>query len=246
MASYRRLKQLMLSLLAGTSMAGVGQAAEPSGTAVHVNPAANASGAEGERQLQAPGDIFQGDLVTTGGGGEVQIKFRDDTRFVVGPNSKVTIDKFVYDPDGNARTVTLDAVKGTFRFIGGRSPAQVYAIHTPTMTIGIRGTIGDFAVRPGGETLVRWVEGTGILCVVPAGSTGDATECKDVQAGDFVSAPPGGGFGTLQPGEITVLTETFFPYAGPNDLGPDFKAPPGSAPQFHAPPTDRHSSPSYQ
>jgi hypothetical protein len=226
-------------------MPGSSFAVEASGLIVDVNPAANASGTGGDRLLEAPGDIFQGDLITTDRGGQVQIRFRDDSRFVVGPNSKVTIDEFVFNPDGTARDVTLAAVKGTFRFIGGNSRSDAYSIRTPTMTIGVRGTIGDFAVRPGGETLVLWQEGTGVLCVAPeaapAGSS--PTECIEVQEGDFSIAPPGGGFGTLRPGELSTLVSTYFPYAGSNDLETEFQVPgmgrppPPRPPEFNRTPS---------
>jgi hypothetical protein len=33
----------------------------------------------------------------------------------------------------------MTAIRGTFRFISGRSPAKAYTIRSPTMTIGVRG-----------------------------------------------------------------------------------------------------------
>ena len=37
-----------------------------------------------------------GDLVTTGSKGQVQLGFIDNTRMVIGPRSKLTIDRFVF------------------------------------------------------------------------------------------------------------------------------------------------------
>jgi FecR protein len=127
-------------------------AADPAGEAIAVTPAAAASGAAGSRTLATHGSVFMGDLVTTDAGGQAQLKFLDDTRMVVGPNSELTIDKFVYAGDGTAKQVTLEATRGVFRFITGNSPKPAYLIDTPVATIGARGSHGDF-ILPGDGTL---------------------------------------------------------------------------------------------
>ena len=83
--------------------------------------------------------IFSGDRITTDEIGNAQIKFRDDTKLVVGPNSTLVIDAFVFNKDDTARQVSISALKGAFRFISGKSPKDVYRITTPTATIGVRG-----------------------------------------------------------------------------------------------------------
>lgn len=93
-----------------------------------------------------------GDLVTTDAGGQAQLKFRDDTRMIVGPNSQLTIDKFVYAGDGTAKQVTFEATRGVFRFITGNSPKPAYLIDTPVATIGARGSHGDI-ILPGDGTI---------------------------------------------------------------------------------------------
>src|SRR5690606_34886360 len=94
--------------------------AGPSGTAARVLPAAFAKGPGGERVLQAEKDVFGGDVITTGDGGQVQILFRDDTRLVVGPDSDVTIDRFVVAGGGSPGGAALSFTKGAFRFITGK------------------------------------------------------------------------------------------------------------------------------
>jgi hypothetical protein len=49
------------------------------------------------------------------------------------------IDAFVFADDNTARNISINAVKGAFRFITGKSPKDVYSITTPTATIGVRG-----------------------------------------------------------------------------------------------------------
>lgn len=136
---------LLLGLLCSTALA-----ANPSGTAVRVSQNAKAAGNDaGARVLLTQGAVFAGDQITTDYQGTAQIIFVDNTRFVVGPNSRATIDRFVFNPDNTARTLTITATKGAFRFITGASAHQAYLIRTPAMTIGVRGTALDFTVETG-------------------------------------------------------------------------------------------------
>ena len=128
-----------VAFAAAIALAGPAVALEPSGHAVRVDPAVNASGPGGRRLIELEGAVFIGDQIVASPNGLAQIKFIDDTRIVIGPNSQLTIDTFVFNPDNTAKKVTLTAIKGTFRFISGNSPAGAYSIRTPTMTIGIRG-----------------------------------------------------------------------------------------------------------
>jgi hypothetical protein len=58
------------------------------------------------------------------------------------------LDKFVYDPRPDQSSFVATATKGVFRFVTGNLPKSSYTIHTPTATIGIRGTIFSLAVLP--------------------------------------------------------------------------------------------------
>jgi hypothetical protein len=118
---------------------------EPSGTTVGVIPAAAVSHQGDSRVLGLDDPIFMGDEVNTDGIGEVQIRFRDNSRVVVGPNSLLTIDRFVFNPDNTARDVALNYARGTFRFISGGSRPEAYSFRSPSMTIGIRGSAHDFS-----------------------------------------------------------------------------------------------------
>jgi hypothetical protein len=110
-----------------------------------VIPAAAVINERGTKVLALDDPIFTGDEVNTDGIGEVQIRFRDNTRIVVGPNSLLTIDRFVFNPDNTARDVALNYARGTFRFISGASDPENYSFRSPSMTIGIRGSAHDFS-----------------------------------------------------------------------------------------------------
>jgi hypothetical protein len=120
-------------------LGGAAAALEPSGHAVRVNPAVNAAGPVGERLIELQGAVFMGDEIVANPNGLAQIKFIDNTRLVVGPNTRLRIDSFVFNADKTARDVTISVVKGSFRFISGNSPDEAYTLRTPTMSIGVRG-----------------------------------------------------------------------------------------------------------
>lgn len=113
--------------------------AQPSGVVLAVVQQSEADGETGKRTLAVEAPVFAGDKIITGPVGEAQVRFRDNTRLVVGPNSMMVIDAFVFADDDTARKISINAVRGAFRFISGNSPKDAYSITTPTATIGVRG-----------------------------------------------------------------------------------------------------------
>ncbi len=123
-------------------------AAPASGVAIAVVQQAQANGANGNRVLQPAAPVYSGDAIVTGPIGSAQVKFRDNTKLVVGPNSRLVIDAFIFS--GNtARKLSISALRGAFRFISGNSQHDAYVINTPTATIGVRGTQIDVSVSTG-------------------------------------------------------------------------------------------------
>ena len=88
--------------------------------------------------------------IETGGGGLVQVLLADGTTFMVGPNSDLTIDSFVYDPAAGTAQVTASFTKGVLRFIGGQTSKTEggVTINTPVGTMGIRGAMVDVVLNP--------------------------------------------------------------------------------------------------
>jgi hypothetical protein len=122
-----------------------GSATATSGTAVGVDPAAEARGKQ-VRTLVVGSDVFIGDRVVTGPSGLVQILFSDKTKLVVGPRSTLLIEDYLLREDGSAGKFAVNALSGTFRFITGDAPKNRYAIRTPSGIIGVRGTALDLYV----------------------------------------------------------------------------------------------------
>jgi hypothetical protein len=149
----------------------------PSGEVVAVIQATSASGPGGNRTLSVEKPIFSGDKIKTGANGEAQVRFLDDTRFVIGPRSNVVIDRYVFNPDKSLASVSINMTRGAFRFISGGGPKRAYKIRTPTATIGIRGTEVDVAVDRQLGTGVLVFKGAVQLCSRRSG------QCNLVRSG---------------------------------------------------------------
>ncbi len=180
----------------------------PSGSVVAVIQQANAVGSPtGKRMLDVAAPVYIGDQIQTGEIGEAQLRFRDSTKLVVGPNSNLVIDDFVYKNRGTAEDVSINAVRGTFRFITGSSPKNAYSLKTPVATIGVRGTEFDFSVGRNGETTLVLYEGSASLC-------DNSGQCVTMTGGCGIAVvPPGGGARRVTTrSERNRLLESGFPY----------------------------------
>lgn len=141
------MQKLIFGLAVCTIWAfALGPALAASGTALGVDPAAEAERKAETRLLAIGSDIFIGDRVITGATGQVQIKFDDRTELVVGPRSSLVIEDYLLREDGSAGKLALNALAGTFRFVTGGAPKDRYTIKTPTATIGVRGTAFELYV----------------------------------------------------------------------------------------------------
>ncbi len=143
---------------------GYAMAATPSGVVLAVVQAAHIDTETGQVILEPQAPVHAGDRIETGDTGSAQIRFRDDTKLVVGPNSSMVIDAFVFSEEDTAREISINVVKGAFRFITGNSPKDAYTITTPTATIGVRGTEFDISVEREGTTRVANFEGMTRIC----------------------------------------------------------------------------------
>jgi len=90
------------------------------------------------------GDVLhQADVVETGDNGSVGITFIDNSRFSVGPNSRIELRQFSFNPTTHDGEFITDMTRGTLTVISGdiakRSP-EAMKIKTPSTILGFRGT----------------------------------------------------------------------------------------------------------
>ena len=101
------------------------------------------------QQPAKTGDLLeQADVFTTGPNGSVGITFIDNTRFSAGPNSRIELKQFRFNPTTQEGDFVTDVQQGTLAIISGqiakRSP-DAMKVRTPTTILGVRGT--KFAIK---------------------------------------------------------------------------------------------------
>lgn len=137
------------------------------------------------RPLAASNEVFHNESIITKADSAAKIKFSDDTILTVGPDSNVTLDAFVYDPNTKNSKMVVNTAVGVARFVTGRMGSAAYTIKTPTATIGVRGTVLTVSVAEDGETDVVVEDGEAFV----QGETGDPV---DVPEGMGTNVPDGG------------------------------------------------------
>jgi len=171
-------------------------AAEKVGEAVLIKTTVKGDG--GTLAAQSP--VHRDERITTSSTGLGEFLFRDGTKFAIGWNSSVRIDRFVFDDSKSVKDLTIRAAKGSFRWISGGSPSSAYKINTPAGTVGIRGTALDIFVGAGGKTAVVLLSGRATFC----GSNG----CRELRRRcDVVVATPGGGVSSPERVNSSIFSE---------------------------------------
>ncbi|GEP57757.1 FecR domain-containing protein [Reyranella soli] len=144
---------------------------------------------ENERVLRIGIDIQANEVVTTGTNDRAHLVFLDGSSLTVGPDARLTIDKFVFDPTTKTGELAVSAGKGVFRLVGGKiSKTNPITITTPSATIGIRGGITIFSVTQA-KTSADFVFGNN-MSVTAAGQTQVATR-PGSQIVANAGSPPG-------------------------------------------------------
>ena len=98
--------------------------------------------------------LYALDNISTGDESRMQALLLDETALTLGPNSKVVIDRFIYDPDKGAGAMVANFLKGSMRFVSGRTSAIARSnvqIKTPAGTLGVRGTSAIMVETTPGE-----------------------------------------------------------------------------------------------
>lgn len=133
---------LMLSFTALSSAI----AAETVGMIERLKGPASRANTAGEIELSAGSKIMDGDVLRTGNGTRMIVRFDDNSSLTMGENAEMIVDDLIYTPAGRnpeSGSQSLKFVQGVFRFVSGKigkSMPQSVALSTPVATIGIRGT----------------------------------------------------------------------------------------------------------
>lgn len=102
------------------------------------------------QRLPAPAGtrVREGDVVVTGADGSVGVTFTDNTLLSIGPDSRLAIDRFAFDPTTHKGAFETSLQRGTLAGVSGKIAKQspdAMKIRTPAALLGVRGT--EFVLR---------------------------------------------------------------------------------------------------
>lgn len=130
--------------------------------------------AAAERVLHVGIDVQANEIITTDADDRAQLLFLDGSSLQVGPLARLTIDKFVYDPNTKVGELAVGVTHGVFRFVGGKiSKSKPVVIKTPSATLSIRGGIMIGSVD-GTKTVATFIHGVE-MTVTGQGQTRNVT-----------------------------------------------------------------------
>jgi opacity protein-like surface antigen len=148
-------------------------AAEPVGSAVRIVNRVTGSLDQQQRSLAVGDGVSQNETVEVAADSLGELRLLDDTKLALGPGSRLVLDKFVYNPSASTGAISVDLVKGAFRFITGLTRKRDYQLRTPSASITVRGTIFDVYVDAQGGTWLLLLEGSVRVC-------NTSGQCSDV------------------------------------------------------------------
>jgi hypothetical protein len=153
-------------------------------------------------KILAGDNVIRDEVIQTLDDSGAKIVLKDSTNLVLGPNSKLKLDKAVFTDEKGLGEIAVKLANGSFRFITGNGPKESYTITTPLATIGIRGTVLDFGLQAL-QNEVKLVEGQSRVCVRDRG----VEKCVElVNPGDSAVIK---AYGAERDIEVTTTTTTF-------------------------------------
>src|SRR5262245_29926207 len=165
-----------------------------------------------EHQLIYSEPVYAEETVLTGAQSSTALQFLDRTQLRVGMNSRVKLDRFIYDPGTGAGDALLNFGTGAFRYVSGSlGKNHNMQLATPTAVLSIRGTDLVIAVAPDGTTQVAVLDGE--IEVTPCG--GESAVAKTGETATVTTECTGVSvtLGLTVPEDPTL-------FAGLNDIAP--------------------------
>lgn len=99
---------------------------------------------DGERIVAQRGTRLDiSDVIETGANGRVGLMLEDNTRMSAGPNSRIGLDRFRFDPTTHDGESVTSISKGTLSIISGqlaKRSKDAVRVKTPSSVLAVRGT----------------------------------------------------------------------------------------------------------
>lgn len=92
--------------------------------------------------------VFLGSVIQTEKGASLGLTFKDSTVLSLGPDTRLTVDEYVYDPNQGQYKFGANLGKGALNYISGaiaKTRPDAVSVKTPGAVIGVRGT--NFVVK---------------------------------------------------------------------------------------------------
>jgi hypothetical protein len=100
--------------------------------------------------LKIQDSIFKNDVLSTGANSALGITFDDQTTFSLSANTRIVVNEFVYEENGQTNAASIAVGVGTAAFVASLvAKTGTMKITTPVATLGIRGTTGVVDVPQG-------------------------------------------------------------------------------------------------
>jgi hypothetical protein len=141
------MRAVFIAVLIAAQLAAVSLDCRAS--AVHIGIMKSLSGevmiARGSSIIKAEPNLklLKGDVVQTGAKSKAGMILEDDTVISIGPDSRIALEDFVFQPNEKKLSFIARVLQGTASYISGQiaklAPDRVH-LETPQATIGIRGT----------------------------------------------------------------------------------------------------------
>jgi hypothetical protein len=153
-----------LCFISASTVAATADPGDAIGSAVTVVNRVTGEFRQDVRRLTSGDDVLSEEVIAAGVDAIGELLLRDQTKVAIGPGARLTLDRFVYDPNKSGGAIVLNLIKGSFRFITGIAAKPVYVIRTPVAAITVRGTIFDVYVEEGGAIWLLLHEGSIHAC----------------------------------------------------------------------------------
>lgn len=126
----------LVALVSSPALGEIARVKSASGSAIVQRGAAHIPASTGL-------ELLSGDMLVTGKDGRVALTFIDNTRFAVGPNSRIAISKFEYDRTRQQGSFITQVDRGSLAVVSGKiakSGRDAMKVQTPNSILGVRGT----------------------------------------------------------------------------------------------------------
>lgn len=127
---------LMVALTGSPARAEIARIKSSSGAAIVQRGASHLPASIGQQ-------LLPGDMLVTGKDGRISLTFIDNTRFAIGPNSRIAVSKFEYDRTRQQGSFITQVDRGSLAVVSGKiakSGRDAMKVQTPNSILGVRGT----------------------------------------------------------------------------------------------------------